>query len=634
MAVPLIEETRFRSIVGLARANFDPKLFEAEARIIEHSVSSVYREPLDDSHTKPNVRPSFLRWLATDPEAARFIDPKGIRVLSVTIPGQLDLNACNVPHQLIFHKCVFMEDLCLARAEVRMLGIADGEITKGILANGITVHGPILLRNLSIRGATQLIGAQIEGNLELRGTSLLSEREGLILDGAQIRGSAFLDCGFRSSGEVRLLNARIGGDLGFDSARLSGVGRALSMDKVTVEGNLSLSHGFESSGSVGASGSRIRGDFDCSGAHLNGADIALNLATATIGGHLYLRDGFESKGRLCLHSAQIGNSIACSGAILTHVAVAITLEEATVEGTISLCEGFCSSGWVNLLGANIGGGLVCDDATLEALYCVNMKLEGDLTWTGIHNPQKTSLCLNGASIGNLRDERESWPGPGKLLVDGLIYKELILQQPRTQANRQTNRYGKESEVKAFDRIEWLNLQPETDITEPQPWMQLAHLLEAKGDNSGSKRVVFEMRRHRAKPSGPVSRWMQVRFARLEQAPHRIAWYMLFLVLFGACVFKYAELKGAMAPTEKDAYITWSQGEEYTTAYPRFNPVIYALENDLPLIRLGQDDKWAPDANYRPSALIKFLSWLRWFLIVAGWVQATILVSAIGSRFKT
>jgi len=45
-------------------------------------------------------------------------------------------------------------------------------------------------------------------------------------------------------------------------------------------------------------------------------------------------------------------------------------------------------------------------------YCANTTVMGDLQWTGIHDAKATTLCLNGATIKSLRDERESWPVRG------------------------------------------------------------------------------------------------------------------------------------------------------------------------------------------------------------------------------
>jgi hypothetical protein len=72
------------------------------------------------------------------------------------------------------------------------------------------------------------------------------------------------------------------------------------------------------------------------------------------------------------------------------------------------------------------------------------------------------------------------------------------------------------------------------------------------------------------------------------------------------------------------------------AYPQFDPLIYSLENDLPLVKFGLDDRWAPDETYKPKDPVVSYDTLRWarvLLILCGWLQATVLAAAIGSRFK-
>jgi hypothetical protein len=60
----------------------------------------------------------------------------------------------------------------------------------------------------------------------------------------------------------------------------------------------------------------------------------------------------------------------------------------------------------------------------------------------------------------------------------------------------------------------------------------------------------------------------------------------------------------MAPTSREAYLAWKQNIAFDTAYPRFNPFIYSLENDLPLVKLAQDDKWAPDPSHKSTVWTK------------------------------
>jgi hypothetical protein len=92
----------------------------------------------------------------------------------------------------------------------------------------------------------------------------------------------------------------------------------------------------------------------------------------------------------------------------------------------------------------------------------------------------------------------------------------------------------------------------------------------------------------------------------------------------------------MAPTERDAYVNWATGKAPVSAYPRFQPFVYSLENSLPLVKLGQDDRWAPDPGFQSwghMLVYWLLMWSRWILILMGWLQATVLAAAVSDRFK-
>jgi hypothetical protein len=80
-------------------------------------------------------------------------------------------------------------------------------------------------------------------------------------------------------------------------------------------------------------------------------------------------------------------------------------------------------------------------------------------------------------------------------------------------------------------------------------------------------------------------------------------------------------------------------------------LIYTLENAVPVIRLGMDERWMPNRDkpfQKPSVWpcekwnfnyftgitsYGFLTFMRWLLIIAGWVQATVLVASLAERFK-
>ena len=146
-----------------------------------------------------------------------------------------------------------------------------------------------------------------------------------------------------------------------------------------------------------------------------------------------------------------------------------------------------------------------------------------------------------------------------------------------------------------------------------------------------------MRRQQAIERGRARSIVSIPFAWLEENPFRILYPLVLLLFVGTTLFSFASHSGLIAPTDKDAYIAWAGGNRFPAAYPRFQPFVYALENALPLVKLGQDDKWAPNPNGRSR--FKFLQYRvlvisRWVLILLGWFQATLLAAAVGNRFKS
>jgi hypothetical protein len=635
MSFPLAEEANFQRLIELAQHRFDANLLKVEAQVIEHSVRSaeflVPNEPLP----KPTIRAEFLRWLATDPDAESMIDPKGIRVLAATIPNDLDLRGCQISHQLYFHACEFHGRINLMNARMRSLYLIFCQASKGIDADGVRVEGAVRVVNLKVCGAIRLLGARIDGNLELDGTTLGGAETPLVLDGARIHGSVFMRDGLQCSGEIRMVNAEIEGDLGIIGGKIISTERALMLDKVIVKGLISLSDGFQAVGKISLSGGQVFGDLTCSGASLSAQDVALDLATATIRGHVYLNQGFTSNARISLHSTRVENSVDFSGATITANDVAVTFEKATIRGNVFFCDSFKSSGTVCLPGAHLCGDLVFDDAALLALYCFNMNLDGELVWTNIQNPKQTRLWLNGASVKNLRDDRDSWPKAGELHVGGFTYKNATLHKAKTQKEYQQHSHAAELGLNAKDRIEWLNLQPDAEKSQAQPWLQLADLLKASGDTGNAKRAIFEMRRHQATRKWFLLRWWKTYvYLHLQREPLWIIGSIVLFTLIGFSVFCAADRDHAMAPTSKTYYLPTAGS--MLTAYPPFCPLIYSLENDLPLVKLGQDEKWAPNPWHAGSHWFTrygFLAEFRWSLILLGWVQATGLATALASRFK-
>ena len=267
----------------------------------------------------------------------------------------------------------------------------------------------------------------------------------------------------------------------------------------------------------------------------------------------------------------------------------------------------------------------------------NTETAGDLFWRGIQNSSQTTLHLVGASFNTIRDDRESWPLPGRLKVNGLRVRELQLYSSRPENGPGEIWKDLGIPLHAEDRIRWLNLQASADLTEPQPWVYLSSLLEQKGHKRAARRVVLELRKHQARANWKKRRmrWIgkpaQFTIAYLEEQPLRILAPILTCMLIGGSLFFSAQ--NYFSPTSESAVKVLQEKHMLPPGYPKFQPLVYSLENVLPVIKLGQDNHWSPNVNRSPPRIYWLLAGMRWFLILAGWAQGLILAAAISARFR-
>ncbi len=100
----------------------------------------------------------------------------------------------------------------------------------------------------------------------------------------------------------------------------------------------------------------------------------------------------------------------------------------------------------------------------------------------------------------------------------------------------------------------------------------------------------------------------------------------------------------MVPSDSDAYRTFKQNDSsLPESYIRFSPLVYSVENSLPLVKLGQADRWQPDPNAVKSSTLeksrfrrfvrfltssKFVQWFLWVQIILGWILATLFAAGV------
>jgi len=200
------------------------------------------------------------------------------------------------------------------------------------------------------------------------------------------------------------------------------------------------------------------------------------------------------------------------------------------------------------------------------------------------------LDLTDASAAGIRDDPKSWPPPGHLRLNGFVFGR-IAEGPKDAENRKS----------------WLALQPET-----QPYLQLAKVLKAAGEDDAARLILEEMERLRRRQGDPNSArrmWNKTLdwSIRFGYEPQRAVWGLAILSALGWILYRRSYLAGGMAPTEKVACSDFRQDGRTPTCYEAFSPLVYSVENSLPLVKLGQYEKWKPDPD---GSLLKNGKWVK------------------------
>jgi len=275
-------------------------------------------------------------------------------------------------------------------------------------AEGIKVGGAVLLESLpscdkrtfTAKGAIRLLGADITGQLAMRGARLNAantDGNALVADWIKVGGAVFLDSAgdqgtFTAKGAIRLASADITGELNMSGARLNGAntdGNALDAEGIKVGGDVYLGSAgdkrtFAAKGAIRLFGADITGQLNMSGARLNGANTdgnALDAEGIKVGGGVFLQSlpsgdkgtfaakgairllGADITGQLCMRGARLNGADNDGDAVVADwikVGGAVFLDSAGDQGT------FTAKGAIRLASADIAGQLVMHGARLNA----------------------------------------------------------------------------------------------------------------------------------------------------------------------------------------------------------------------------------------------------------------------------
>jgi hypothetical protein len=615
--VPKLDSTRYDALVSLAKGRFADDLYDGEIQVLRYSSRGGFPEPANS--TLSPVRSEFLRWIITDDQARTLVDPRGLRVWCSTIEHDLNLSDCSVAFPLDFRLCVFEGAFSLVAADTQQISFIGCELRSGITADRLVTHDAIFIRLSKSFHQVRLHAAQIMGTLDFSGSQLTGSKEAIILDQARIQGDLSLKSTqgptcvqmFRSEGCIHLNGASIQGDLVctesiIDIQSDDQQDCAFYLDRCKIGGSLTLSQGFVANRSIRGVGAQIGGDIELRSAHLQGIQAGPNFNRAQVEGSVFMDVGFEAAGDTNLANATIGNDLNFNGSRLGRV----------------ICEG--------------------------------TRVEGDLIWTNVQDSSSTRRLLNlsGTTIRALRDDEKSWPQADRLILDGFAYKGLDLYPSQDGTLVSSAVLPPPLLFKAEKRLEWLALQSSPDRQRAQPWVQLANYCRELGHDEEASHVLFVYDCGKADSTtlrmGAIRRWIARWFAGLREKPLRILRPVCLCLAIAFGLFWQANRMRAIAPTNIDAYRAWEQGSLSDQAYPLFSPLVYSIENTLPVVRLGQNDSWSPDPHYVPQnwfPAYPSLVWSAWFssyrclsglrvvLNLLGWGFGVVLGLALASRLK-
>jgi hypothetical protein len=646
------------SLEQLVRARFST-LSAAELKLVRAAPNGeiAYCGPSHDENDPRNapgkadqwgperqIRAEVIRWVCVDKRARDLVDPMGIFAHGAKVVGGLNLYFVTVVFPLQFWHCALTHDANLIQAEIPFLDFG-GSWVRSVSAAGASVKAALFLHNgFRAEGTVNLYGATIGWMLDCRGGMFISvprkelSGSGVALNAQNItvNGALFLSKDFRAEGEVRLGGAQIHGFLDCSGgafinpprAELSGSGMALDAERVSVNGNLLLSSGLHAEGQVRLKGAQIGESLDCSGStfinpvikDVSDAGEALDADSVTVSGSLFLSDNFRSEGEVRVAGAQIGGDFECRGGTFINPSrddhagsgTALFASGIAVKGNLALSEGFRAEGKVELTVSRTAGDVVFRKGKFKA----------------------ATLDLRDASASSILDGDQVWPERGKLYLDGFVYGR-IGEGPRDIETR----------------LKWLDLQPTTPFAR-QPYLQLAKVLREAGDDDGARRVLIAMEDRQWETAGghridSFKRWPLRVTVGYGYRPLWAFWEVLGLSALGWIIYRRSYLCGNIVPTDKDAYESFKLDGQPPAHYGTFAPLVYSVENSLPIVKLGQVDKWQPQPNSKPQASAQgtratrlgherawppYLSWLHRLLILSG-LQAEVKQTGPPSRFS-
>ncbi len=430
---------------------------------------------------------------------------------------------------------------------------------------------------------------------------------------------------------------------------------------LVVRNNLRMGRGFRALGTVFLDHAKIGLDLDCGGGKfyyaknpgepfLDRLRVGLFAYLVQVGGNVWLNRGFESHGAVDLGGASIGGNLHFdSGRFINPDNVAISAPGANVEGVMFLIS-FGSDGDLEVNGAanfaydHVGNSVIVRHAKFlggpgdrNGFIATGMSVGRVFIWRDVTLGNGAQLDLSDASVGSLLDDEQSWPAPGRLIIDGLTYNSLS-----SDAVDRVDRPARKPphDVHSVEsRLRWLALQPAG--FHAQPYSELAKFYSNSGEETAAVVVYIAGEDDRYSRLG----WFGYVWGGLLKDTigygHRpllaFNWSMLIIIVGWAAV-----LMGKRAGVMR---LTWPENLPPPSGdhYAGLHPLLYSLDVFLPFVNLHQEGYWWPDQSSRGECTVagrriavrgSALRIYLWLQIIAGWLLSAIFIAGVTGLIRS
>ncbi|MBM3578431.1 MAG: hypothetical protein FJX40_12405 [Alphaproteobacteria bacterium] len=165
-----------------------------------------------DRPTRANtIRPALVRFLALGGDHSVPVHERGVRFVGAFIGGEgkhLDFEGLNLYGAPCFWKSRFDKRIVLMDANGASLRF-DGSVLQALSADRLRLTGSLFLNEVRCIEDIRLVGAQIQGNLELDDVNLENHETSLICERIEVGGTLLFRTFFKPNGLVSFANGHI-----------------------------------------------------------------------------------------------------------------------------------------------------------------------------------------------------------------------------------------------------------------------------------------------------------------------------------------------------------------------------------------------------------------------------------------